>query len=285
MRSSLLLSSAVLGSVLLVGCGSALKSSEPHETSGSRSALFSTDSIALEAAKNLHIRGSATLGIFVTEYLTNAPLESAVQGALNAIAIQSVIMDAQENVSDPDFELLQAFQDALQVDVADLLNRSENREQALDTYSEALTNIATRAHDRYKELSSSYEELKKLVRTLGKEKNDADREVKKALKEKNYEAASRTQKALSEKEAEYADAELKSRQVQDIVTSLDQMLNLYGQKILAIQQNREVLLSGMTVVDVPGIDDLKIIRREKSKYSSGKNGESFNGLFQGAGLR
>jgi hypothetical protein len=204
----------------------------------------------------------------------------AAQGAIDGILIQQIFMDAQQGVSDPDFDLLQAFADALEVDVADLLNRSDNREQALDTYSEALTNVATRANDRFKELSSSLDELKDVVRQLNKEQSTADRDVKNAIKDKDFTAAGEAQKILSEKQAAYAEATLKQKETESMTDALDQLLMMYGQKILAIQKNREALIIGIHVVDVPGIDDLKLIERAKNTRSNSRTNPSYDELFQ-----
>lgn len=146
-----------------------------------------------------------------------------------------------------------------------------------------MTNVAERANERFKELSSVQEELADLLRSQKKEKTTAEKDVKQALKVKDFTQAQELQKTLLEKESAYADTTLKKSQVDDIVSMLDQLLNLYGQKILAIQKNREALIVGVKVVDVPGIDDLQLIERIKKK-SSRSNG-SFDTLFQGTGLQ
>lgn len=266
---------------VFTGCGRSQPSEENLKTGGSRSAIFSTDALALRTVQSLMPRKSSSLGVFVSEYLSTASLIMAAQGGIDAIHIQSMIVQGQQTVSDPDFELLQALADALQVDVADLLNRSDIREQALDAYSEALTNVATRANDRFRELSSSLEQLEDTVRDLNKERSTADRDLKKAIKDKDFTAAGELQKIFSEKQSTHAEAELQLQEGQSMRDALDELLTLYGEKILAIQKNREALIIGIRVVDVPGIDDLDLIERVKSTRSRARGGDTFQGLFEG----
>jgi hypothetical protein len=91
---------------VLSACGSSKKTDASLKVAGSRSAIFSTDALALRTAQNLLPRKSSSLGVFVSEYLSNAPLAMAAQGAIDGILIQQIFMDAQQGVSDPDFDLL-----------------------------------------------------------------------------------------------------------------------------------------------------------------------------------
>jgi len=43
------------------------------------------------------------------------------------------------------------------------------------------------------------------------------------------------------------------------------LLDVGGKRRLAIEANREVLLAGLQVVDMPGIDDLNIINEAKRR--------------------
>jgi hypothetical protein len=104
--------------------------------------------------------------------------------------------------------------------------------------------------------------------------------VKNAIKDKDFTAAGEAQKILSEKQAAYAEATLKQKETESMTDALDQLLMIYGQKILAIQKNREALIIGIHVVDVPGIDDLKLIERAKNTRSNSRTNPSYDELFQ-----
>ena len=270
--------------LFISGC-SFSKSNDPISVSGGRSALQTIDVIIKHAPPPALARSAAMLGVFISEYIATSAAAQGVEGALLGVGVQSHIMETQGNVSDPDFDLLQAFADALQVDVADLLNRSPDRQQALDTYSTALTNVATKANDRYKQVVSATDEVKTLNREQQSAKSAADRELTKALNDKDFSSASVKQKKLLEAQQALAETDLKLRELTELSKTLDKLLTLYGQKILAIQQNREILISGLKVVDVPGIEDLKIIQRTSGNGlgTSRTNPNAFDSLFQGTG--
>ncbi len=271
--------------LLLAGCG-AKKVSTPVPTDGARSAILSIDGLMARVASHQMIRPAALLGVFVSEYVSFSVTATAAQGALTGVAIDHQITDAQRSVTDPDFDLLQAFADALQVDTADLLNRSTDRQQTLDVYTTSLTNVATRANQRFKELSGSHDQLKEISRTQAKELSVAERELKNAVSKKQFGDTGELQKTVLEKQRAFSETDLKRKQTENVIDTMEKMLTLYGQKILAIQQNREVLIAGNRVVDVPGIEELQIIQRQKgSTRPSGKQGEKFDTLFQESGLR
>ena len=232
-----------------------------QKVSGGKSAVFSVDSVIQNSTRRRAPRSAAMLGIFVSEYLSGTPLAFAAEGSLKGVDVQSKIISAQTSVTDPDFDLLQAFADALEVDVVDLLNRSVDRQASLDAYSDALTNVATKATDRFKE-------LKQAAKDQNKEMTAFQRNLKKALDSKDFQNAGELQKKAFEAQEAYSQTSLKQKEVQQLLDTMDKLLELYGQKILAIQQNREILISGNRVVDVPGIDDLKIIQRIKKPGTS-----------------
>ena len=262
----------------LTACGSSTKTAVPPDVSGAKSGVFTIDALVMHTMDNRTIRSSALLGLFVTEYLSFSSNLTAAQGALTGIAVDRQIMDKQHMVTDPDFELLQAFADALQVDVADLLNRSQNRQEALDVFTTALTNVATKANERFKELTSAQDELKKTLSTQSKQRSAADSALKSAINKKQFADAGELQKKVLETQQAYAETDLKSKQTQDVLDTMDKFLALYGQKILAIQQNRELLIAGNRVVDVPGIDELRIIEHKKAT-NTGRGGAKYDNLF------
>ncbi len=268
-----------LSLMLFAACGSK-KPVGPIPTDGGRSAVLSIDALMKDSAKLNPNRSAALLGIFVSEYISISGIATAVQGGLTAIEIDRHILQSRTTVTDPDFDLLQAFADALQVDVADLLNRSTDRQQTLDTYTTALTNVATKANDRYKQLTASLTEINATLRTQKNELSAAQRSLQTAIRDKEFSDAGIQQKTVNEKQAAVAETELKKTQTEDVVDTLDQLLTLYGEKILAIQQNREVLIAGNSVVDVPGAEELQVIRRQKSRSgSSGKKATKYDLLF------
>lgn len=275
--TQIMVCSLVITSVLS-GCAAEQPKTLP--VSGGISALFPVDSLSKQTALSPVVRNAAPLGLFVAEYLSTIPAANATQAGLQGIQAQYEIIKKQQTISDPDFELIQAFADALQVDVPDLLNRSMDRQAALDAYSQSLTNVATRSNERYKELSTYLDELTATSRTQSKERTIAERDLAKAMSNKDFSSAGELQKTVLEKQQAFADTDLKRQQTDDMVTTFDRLLTLFGQKILAIQQNREILIAGNKVVNVPGIEELKILEKgSASSRKSGDSGKFFEGLF------
>lgn len=279
------LSIALLSLLILAACGSDTNSdSEKGQVSGGRSALFTIDQLIVTSTKLQVSRRAALLGIFVTEYISFVQTAMAAQGALTGIAVDQYLMVSNQTITDPDFALLQAFADALEVDVSDLLNRSPDREQALTAYTTALTNVAARSNDRYQALTIAETELKNLLRTQGKERTDAERVLKNAVRNKEFSQAGELQKTVLETQKVYAETDLKRKQTEDILSTLSTLLTLYKEKSLAINQNREILIAGNRIVDVPGVEELNIIERQKRGKTQRKDGNEFNSLFEGTGL-
>jgi len=271
-----LLSLALL--IVLSGCGKSVPVQEQN-IRGGVSGIVSVDQITSKRLPGIK-RSAALLGIFVSEYISITPSALAAEGGLKGIDAQMHIALGQNTVQDPDFDLLQAFGDALHVDVQDMLNRSTDRQQALDVYREALNNVANRSNNRFKELSASQEQLKEELRTLSKNRSDADRALKQALRDKEFSDAGEKQKAVNETQAAFAETDLKEKQIDELVTTFDTLLTLYGEKIIAIDSNREILISGTKVVDVPGIEELQIIQKNSTTRSRSRGGSTFDSLFE-----
>lgn len=249
--------------------------------SGGLSAMRSIDMLIAQSTRNLMIRKAALLGVFVSEYISLSSTAFAAQGGLTGIEADQQIIHAQRSITNPDFDLLQAFADALQVDITDLLNRSTDRQRTLDTYVTALSNVATRSNERFKELTGSLDEIHLMLRTRSKELSTKESELKKAINEKDFSDAGEKQKMILDSEQAHAEIDLKRKQIENILSTFSTLLTLYSEKMPAIQKNREVLIAGNRVVDVPGIEDLKILERQHAPLRTGRGSSQFDSLFKG----
>ena len=269
---------SMLISVMLLSACATKETVALPKTSGALSGVHTIDTLVTALSTPTKARNTSQLGIFVSEYLTTVPTAMAADSALQGINAQMQIILAQQTIQDPDYDLLQAFGDALQVDVADLLNRSGDRQKALDVYSEALTNVANRSNDRLKELTSQLGELKTLASTQKKAQSTAERDLNKAIKDNDFTSAGEQQKNLTELQAAFAETDLKQKQVQSLVDTLEDLLTLYGKKIFAIQENREALIAGIKVIDVPGAEELQVLETKRASRSGGSRG-GYDSLF------
>ncbi|MBP9774148.1 MAG: hypothetical protein KBD00_06030 [Candidatus Peribacteraceae bacterium] len=208
-------------------------------------------------------RKGALLGVYVAQYLSQAILHP-VHAAIGGVQAQSIIIQSgSSSANGPDFELLQIFGEQLNIDVSDTLNRSIDRQQALDTYLTNLTATGKQANDRYTILLVQLKELQTQKRDADRENSTLKSDVQKAIKDKDFTLAGEKQKLQTESEKNASDLSANLLQTQNIVKSYDTLLTLFGQRTVAISKNRELLISGLKAVDIPGVDSLNIIQHEK----------------------
>lgn len=206
-------------------------------------------------------RPGSILGAYVTAFLmaeAQAPYRTAIMG-----------IDAQVRIRIPDDEtdnetyaLLQDLGAALQVDIMDLLNRSTDRAETLTEYLDALETFTNRGIERQAQLE---EELDTLVADRREKRKVVARlrsEQSRALREQDFTTAGDKQRELIDAEQELSMVELEAGQVEDAAGLFDDLIEVSRERWSAITANRAIILAGLEVVEVPGIDELGVIREE-----------------------
>lgn len=208
------------------------------------------------------IRPSAPLGIFVSAYLAQG-IFLPVQSASIGIDAQRKLIAAQGNAaSDETFALLQEFGNVLQVDVSDILNRSMDRRRTLDDYLQSLHNVYVLAERKITELEESATTLEDEEREKRKSVSDLERTIKKAMDEEDYTSAGSRQKELSDAQGELAKVTTKREQAEDIADRFKKLLKIAQHRIMAVESNRLILIAGLKVIQIPGIEDLRILQTQ-----------------------
>lgn len=262
--------------LLLVGCGS--DSEQPTEevvtetvlpqVSGAKAGAVSIGLLNNERGTRLGVRPSETLGIFASTYLSQGAF-LPVQSAMQAIDAHGKILEGQTEVqTDENFALLKEYAAILQVDIVDLLNRSEDRAETLDTYMNTMANLTKLAKRKENELQTLLEELEDQRREKRTEERDIERLVNRALRDEDYETAAANQEALTKARADVAAIESKEDQTKDIKERFQKLIKIAEERLIAIAQNKRVILAGLKVVEVPGIEDFDILDDDKSKRQS-----------------
>jgi len=244
-------------SLTLSGCGSSIQEAPSLQVSGGKSATIVLDALTRET---LNPRPSGTLGIFASLYLAGH-LFLPTQAATQAIdQILNLVRGQEQPVNDETFALLQTLGDALSVNVVDLLNRSENRLETLDQYVNGLTNASTNGKRRNEELTAALatiatqkKEQRTAVRTIEREQNAA-------LKAKDYSLAGTKEAELTKAQTALSETELKESQMESVRKQLKNLLTLADKRLSAIEKNSELLLSGLTITDPDGLEDLGLVR-------------------------
>ncbi len=258
-----------LASVLLIGLLSLTGCSKGSDTlptvQGAKSGILALEKLTGGTTAGGK-RPAALLGIFISDYLS-AGRFSFVQSALLGVTAQTAFA-SDIGPADEDYDLLQAFADALNVDLASMLNQSVQRDEALNKYVEALDNVAARAQTRYDALKEEEKGLRDTQRTQQRDVSTAKSALSKAIKDQDFSQAGSIQQDLDEKQAALSKTQLDLTQVTGIEQTLKKLIDIYAKRALAISSNREALITGVTTVNVPGAGDLKVILPPSAAQSS-----------------
>jgi len=241
---------------------------EPEEvpslpkTSGAKAGAYGVGLLNGSDGTDMGERPTATLGLYTSMYLAQGAFLPVKTAALGVTAQQKILLGQGTAETSETFSLLKEFGAILQVDIVDSLNRSGKREETLDTYLRSLANIMQLADRKIKEL----EQLEETTADLRKDKRDVvrkiEREIRDALNEENYEFAGTKQEEMATANGELAILETKEEQTKDILVPYNSLMDVANDRYDAITANRRVLLAGLKVVEVPGIEDLDILEND-----------------------
>jgi len=159
----------------------------------------------------------------------------------------------------------------LQVNVPDLMNRSSDRAKALDEYLATLVGAAQRSQDMLLSLEEELDQVGEDRRDKRDALNDIQSRINSALREEDYATAGANQEALALAREESSQLENQERQIRNTIDLYEELLEVAEERVLAIQQNREVLIAGLKVVEVPGIEPLGILEEQRRRGGSRDN--------------
>jgi len=251
----------ILPCLFLISCGKSTNS-EITDVSGAKSA------ISIIHLLTNHIftftRPSATIGIFSGIYTSQGVILPVNTAMIGFEAITNILKGHSQANTDENFAILREIGDVLQVDIVDLLNRSNNRVQTIDNYTQSLRNTGILTERKIYELTAMYENLsakRKEERTIAR---DIERNLKNALKDQDYSEASTYEEELAHANADLAETETKEKQAKDMIDRMEGLYDITGDRLQAIENNREILIAGLRVINVPGIADFNILEKGKS---------------------
>lgn len=257
-------------------------SSPPRaETDGGGTADVAAARIGVQEALTLLggigiVRPAELIGIYAAMYLGDGltvPVRAAVLGVEAQIKIQSRKSSPQQLESL--YGLLQEFAAVLHVDVVDLLNRSDDRVRTLDTYVIGLGNITERSRRRTEDLDEQIAALEAEQKTLKAEATKTGREHKNAITLNDYATAEELQATLNEQKGQLSTNDLQLDELYVLQDVFTELLEIAHARLLAIDGNREIIIAGLRVVDIPGVEDLGVIEG-KARSKRGSRGRGFN---------
>lgn len=256
----------LLPALLLSSCGKTQQSAEnltDVEVTGAREALVAI--LPLETMIPPIIRPAALLSIYVNLLLAEGltpPVHAAMDGIDAQVRLHA--LPTQENVDDL-YALLEEFGAVLHVDVSDLLNRSDDRAKTLDAYGIGLGNITERSKRRAADIKEQLTNLKKTQSEQKRTVTAINKEITNAVKAKDFSTAQDKQKELIDAQSALTTTELSIKEMTVIQKTFIELTDIADQRIAALDQNREVLIAGLRVVDVPGVQDLGVLESKTKK--------------------
>ncbi|MAE68686.1 hypothetical protein CL635_02665 [bacterium] len=246
--------------LLLTACGGKEEMQELH-VSGAKTSVSIMHILAKRSVQKN--RPSGILGIFSGIYTSQGVFLPVQSGILGMQSIGEILEGQKDSTSDENFALLREVGDILQVNVIDALNRSNDRIKAIDAYTQSLRNIGVLIERKIEELTALNETQDVQVKEKRKVARDIDRTLKKALNNKDYAEASEYEEQLANANAAYAEISTKQDQTDDMIKRFETLLDVTAERLQAVENNREILIAGLRVIDVPGIADFNILEEGK----------------------
>lgn len=173
-----------------------------------------------------------------------------------------------------DTELLNTLVKLLSADVQDLLNRSANREDALDVYAKSIETHAQYGHIRLRALQDKAESSEDNRRRHDRRTRELRNEIDDAINSGNASRISLLTDELIQKQKLLGEADADQIVSSSLAEAYEDVLAPLGERLAAINANRDALIKGVKVKDMPGIEALKIIEYENGRINL-RRGRSF----------
>lgn len=158
-----------------------------------------------------------------------------------------------------DAALLERFIELLRQDVRELLNASPDRTETLDEYIEALSSHLQRGEVRLRALRDREENLRDDENRLERVRDELRENLDGAIRGGEGRNVAALMEDITERHEAFAEVQTELIVVQRFLEALDRVLPTLQERLRAIQANREALIKGVRVIDIPGVEDLGII--------------------------
>lgn len=249
--------------LFLVGCGSTgnelpLTTSMPRQTVGWAEQLTHENLAILTALP------SALFGPYAASFLiyTHDFLYTGARGGIDA---QVTLLFGEERQQEETTKIIQELGSALEVNMQDLLNRSPEREKTLNSYTSAVRQLLVSARSQKEALTTQRDDLNDVRREKRKISGDIQHTLNQSLREKNYALAGTKQQELTEAEKELAEIDVRLKNFQSLIDILEDLQEVGERRLIAIDRNRQALIAGVEVVEVPGIEEIGVFNSERRR--------------------
>jgi len=245
-------------------CGCTRQPAAPSVTTIAPKAAEWAQQLAWGPSQFSAIRSSALLGVYLTHHLMN---EIVFHSALAGVTAQMSFLSESSQEQEESFAILETLGSILQVNVPDMLNRSPVRSTAFDIYVGNLQTLGTQAQSHVDNLEIEMVALNKERREKRSTAAKTQSLLTRAIRDGDFSTAGELQKNLIAQEGEAAVVETQVEEQRSIKNLMNDMIDVAEKRLTVMTANRAALLAGITVIDLPGVEDLGIL--EKGKRSNG----------------
>ncbi len=161
-----------------------------------------------------------------------------------------------------DVDLLNALVTLLGTDVQQLLDQASSREDAIDFYQESVESHVQQGLIRFRAMQDIADRAEDDSNRFERRIREIRKEIDDAIGESNTSRVSLLTDELIQKQSQLAEADSRAIVNSHLSEAFQDVLEPLDERLQAIRANREALVKGVTVVDMPGVEDLKIIEVE-----------------------
>lgn len=248
-----------LSTIFLVQCsGSPSNGDQPLILLSAKSGARWAATFLGEAIGQPKVRPGALIGMYASHHLLHAV---TLRGAVRGVFANLDLMFDPEEEKIESFALLEEMGTLLQINVPDLLNRSTSRSASFEAYLEGLEDAITTGEQHRQKLEQQLDEVYGERRAQRREASQIQSELNIALRSQDYGTAGGLQEQLIEAEGALAEVQAREDEKRSIISLFEELLEVALERRDAMIANREAILAGITVVELPGIDDLGILEQ------------------------
>lgn len=212
---------------------------------------------------------SALFGPYAAIFLlhTNDLLYQGARGGIDAQL--SILFGESQRQEEQTIAILQNLGSALEVNMQDLLNRSPERERTLNAYLTAVRQLLVAANNQKEALIVQRDAVNDERRTKRRNSANIQHDLNRALREKNYSVAGTKQQELTDVEKQLAEIDVRLKNHQSMIEIFQDLQEVGEERVIAIDKNRAALIAGVEVVEVPGIEDIGVLKSTRYRYRRG----------------
>lgn len=260
-----ILAASSLCLLLLGGCRATKPQEEQKPRTARDATVYSTIVARALAATAPATRPGAPLGVHVGMYLST--VEIPVRGALNGIAGIAPLARSSASVAAP-FATIETLGALIQTNVIAMMNDAPDRVGALNSHVALLRQALQDAQRDKGDIEEKLHQLREQERDQRNAVRTLQKEIDAAEKAGDFTSVGSRQRTLSSAKGEHGQTEASLEELDATTKIIDDLAHLADERLRAIEQNREALMSGIRVVEIPGIEALGILeKRAKSRRS------------------